>query len=544
MAFTNYIQQIKGTNNTTYDLVDSSASHFVKGTQTAATNVWTGVLPDGVTAYYDGLSIDYFLPYDGTSTAATLNLGGKGAKPVYVGNGAGGVTTHFPQYSVLHLTYIVNSSLNSGNGCWKVTGYYNTNTTYSAGTGLSLSSTTFNHSNSITAQTTQGLYPIKIDAQGHISEYVSAVTSMPASDVSSWAKASSKPSYTASEVGAAASSHAHGNITNGGDITATAPTIASGDQLIINDDSASKVTNGPTFDGSTTTKALSQKGTWETFSNSLLYGECSTAAATVAKTVTVNSSFKLVTGATIAVKFSNTNTADAPTLNVNSTGAKALKRTNSTYAGTSSHTSWVAGETVPLLYDGSSWLIMNNMAQNNYVTQSYSSSNTDYNLALSAYTSTNGGATTLNHSNKIKGNPSTGRITTEDLSSSDIDAFVNSLNYSQINAVNFVTDEGNSGNWHYRKWSNGRFEAWATQSFTTAISSGTGSLYYGSDTVNWPGIGIDTVQYARAEYTGGESTWCKFGTIGQTSSTLTFLSTISRSRAARTVMLYIAGDLL
>lgn len=65
----------------------------------------------------------------------------------------------------------------------------------------------------------------------------------------------------------AASNHAHGNITNGGDITATAPTIASGDQIIINDHSASKITNGPTFDGSTTTKALTPKGTWETFNN-------------------------------------------------------------------------------------------------------------------------------------------------------------------------------------------------------------------------------------------------------------------------------------
>ena len=42
-------------------------------------------------------------------------------------------------------------------------------------------------------------------------------SSMPASDVYSWAKASSKPSYTYSEVGAAASSHNHSasNITSG-----------------------------------------------------------------------------------------------------------------------------------------------------------------------------------------------------------------------------------------------------------------------------------------------------------------------------------------
>ena len=70
---------------------------------------------------------------------------------------------------------------------------------------------------------------------------------------------------TAANIGAAASSHSHGNITSGGDITATAPTIANGDQIIINDDSAGKITNGPTFDGSTTTKALTKAGTWETF---------------------------------------------------------------------------------------------------------------------------------------------------------------------------------------------------------------------------------------------------------------------------------------
>ena len=153
MGFTNYIQQITASNGTTYDLVDSLASHYVKGTQTASTNAWTGALPDGVTAYYDGLAIDYFLPYAGTSTAATLNLGSKGAKPVYVGNGNSAVTTHFPQYSVIHLTYIINSGLNSGNGCWKASGYYDTNT--STWSGISGKPTaTGSNTTGITASTT------------------------------------------------------------------------------------------------------------------------------------------------------------------------------------------------------------------------------------------------------------------------------------------------------------------------------------------------------------------------------------------------------
>ena len=63
--------------------------------------------------------------------------------------------------------------------------------------------------------------------------------------------------------GKANSSHSHGNITNGGDITTNA-TIANGDRLVINDDSASKLVNSSiTFDGSTTTQFLSKKGTWQ-----------------------------------------------------------------------------------------------------------------------------------------------------------------------------------------------------------------------------------------------------------------------------------------
>lgn len=118
------ISSITLPNGTVYGL-KGVPDNFVIGTQAAATNVWTGSLPTNVTDYYNGLTIDYFLPFAGNSSGATLNLGGKGAKPVYVGNGNSAVTNHYPQYSVIHLTYIVNSALNSGNGCWKATAYQN-----------------------------------------------------------------------------------------------------------------------------------------------------------------------------------------------------------------------------------------------------------------------------------------------------------------------------------------------------------------------------------------------------------------------------------
>lgn len=61
----------------------------------------------------------------------------------------------------------------SGYGTGTITGV-------TAGTGLTgggnSGSVTVNHSNSVTAQNTQAVYPIKIDAQGHISSYGSAVS--------------------------------------------------------------------------------------------------------------------------------------------------------------------------------------------------------------------------------------------------------------------------------------------------------------------------------------------------------------------------------
>lgn len=56
-----------------------------------------------------------------------------------------------------------------------------------AGTGLSgggsSGSITLNHSNSVTAKTTQAVYPITFDAQGHITGAGNAVTIPDASDV-------------------------------------------------------------------------------------------------------------------------------------------------------------------------------------------------------------------------------------------------------------------------------------------------------------------------------------------------------------------------
>ena len=89
------------------------------------------------------------------------------------------------------------------------------------------------------------------------------------------------------------------------------------------------------------------------------YGYCTTAAGTVAKTVTVSPAVtELTTGLTIAVKFQYANTGSNPTLNVNSLGAKAIKRYGTTAAGTSAAANWNANSVVMLTYDGTYWMLV------------------------------------------------------------------------------------------------------------------------------------------------------------------------------------------
>lgn len=90
---------------------------------------------------------------------------------------------------------------------------------------------------------------------------------------------------------------------------------------------------------------------------STLYGTCDTAAGTAAKVVTCANFDKLLTGVTIHVKFTYSNTAASPTLNVNSTGAKTIYRYGTTKPTGEAKSSWNAGAVVSFTYDGTSWFM-------------------------------------------------------------------------------------------------------------------------------------------------------------------------------------------
>ena len=84
-----------------------SSTECIVGTQTASTNVWTGRA--SFASLTDGQVILYWLPYAGTSTAATLNLtlsggGTTGAKNVYISSTTR-CTTHIAAGNMVQMVY-------------------------------------------------------------------------------------------------------------------------------------------------------------------------------------------------------------------------------------------------------------------------------------------------------------------------------------------------------------------------------------------------------------------------------------------------------
>lgn len=108
--------------------------------------------------------------------------------------------------------------------------------------------------------------------------------------------------------------------------------------------------------------------------NSTNYGTCSTAAATAAKTVSCTG-FALVTGAEITVKFTVTNSAANPTLNVNNTGAKAIY-----YRGAAISAAYLAANrTYTFRYNGTQYELVGDIDTNTQSTVDSTLSSTSTN---------------------------------------------------------------------------------------------------------------------------------------------------------------------
>ncbi len=142
--------------------------------------------------------------------------------------------------------------------------------------------------------------------------------------------------------------------------------------------------------------------------NVVHYTTCSTAAATVDKVVTLDN-FVLTTGAKLYIRFTVTNTAASPTLNVNSTGAKPIQYRNAAISAGY----LAANRTYCFIYDGSSYELVGdiNIDTNTKVTQTVTTANNEYPILLSNDANKTATSTTTSRfATNVKVNPSTDTI--------------------------------------------------------------------------------------------------------------------------------------
>lgn len=273
----------------------SAGVFYIEGSGDTA-GVWLGTHSD-IIEYFPGLMIAY-KPSIAGATGLTLNINNLGAVAV-VRNTSSAVTTHYGVGSILMLVYTVDSD---GTTYWKIADYDSDTKTRSSnktGSKMYIIGAT---SQSTTGQTTYSNSNCYIGTDNCLYSGGKKVST-----------ADTNTTYTLTK--------------SGSTVTLTG-----------SDGSTTSVTDSNT----TYTNADLGQG-WAT---------CNTAAATVAKVVSL-SGFKLVAGAVILVKFDYACCGNA-TLNVNSTGAKAIH-----YKGKAIVEGIICqGEVATLAYDGTYWNVV------------------------------------------------------------------------------------------------------------------------------------------------------------------------------------------
>lgn len=227
----------------------------------------------------------------------------------------------------------------------------------------------------------------------------------------------------------------------------------------------------------------------------MLYGTCSTAAATAAKVATATG-FKLVSGTSVSIKFTYANTAASPTLNINSLGAKAVYVNGTRYAY------WAAGSTVTFVYDGTQFQVCSVPVYANTVTVGNPGSKNVYidsdsvdirsasttMASFSMPTSGNAYLTAVNNlmlaagtSSKPKGVyfsvPPASDGTESDMGfglvfsgtgANTAHAYFATADGSG-NMTDWVVAKGTSGIWTYQKWASGKAECWGMHSLDATV---------------------------------------------------------------------------
>lgn len=274
------------------------------------------------------------------------------------------------------------------------------------------------------------------------------------------------------------------------------------------------------------------------------YGECSTAAATAAKTVSITDFPTLASGMLVAIKFTNSNSVASPTLSINSGTAHSIIRYGTSAPSTSVASSWAAGAVVLMIYDGTYWRIC-----------SYKDNSTYAEISVANITNLTGSSSGLVTGRRFKSafdtNTENGAAATTNYDKANIKNIIEStvdpgtttapngtlwLKYGDSTLptmADYVVEQhvaaSPEDNWSWTKWNSGKAECWIDKKFSNvAVTTTWGSCYSANlGTVTFPFTFVTTASSAKFPMvlTSIKSTSARGWIIGNTNTSLTTTET-------------------
>lgn len=277
---------------------------------------------------------------------------------------------------------------------------------------------TIDHANSVTAKSTQGLYPITFDKHGHITGAGDAVTVT--DTITSWYGTCSTTASTVQK-DVTCSNY----VLNTGNVigvlfstgnTAATPTLKVGStaakSIYVGNATPNDTTNVLKWSANTMIYFM-YDGTYYRYITSVSaasvqpsrggnnwVGTSSSSLTTSAKTATIDN-YVLTPGSVVYITFTNgSNALQALTLNINSTGAKSIYYKGAATSTTNTLT-WSANETLVFVYSGLYYFFVgktNAIIPSDYLKSSYTGTNFDATINYIDDTDVSGAAMTATNS--------------------------------------------------------------------------------------------------------------------------------------------------
>ena len=152
-------------------------------------------------------------------------------------------------------------------------------------------------------------------------------------------------------------------------------------------------------------------------------------------------------------------------------------------------------------------------------------------------------ATSTPIANKISKYDSSAHMNSTDMTAAEVTSFVNGLNVTGIQAVDYIIEEGTEGIWTYRKWQSGQYDAWCDGFvYNVAVQTAVGAMYTNDDPirVDCPSFHDPDSRYTISVVANGADFVAGSG-FTNTYATFKIYRATSRAAAARSMKIYLHG---